>query len=76
VDDARTRSPELDAILLGSTLQEVKNLLVGENGTLEDVALCARGDYRNCTHFEIRFGTINCLNEMVAMNASWNGTLG
>jgi hypothetical protein len=35
-----------------------------------------KGYHRICTHFEIGIGTINCLNEMVAMNARWNGTLG
>jgi hypothetical protein len=42
VDDARPRSPELDTIFLSSTFQEVKDLLVGNNGTLEDIGLCAK----------------------------------
>ena len=42
VNDARPRSPELDAIFLSSTLQEVKDFLVGNNGTLEDIELCAK----------------------------------
>lgn len=42
VDDARPRSPELNTIFLSGTLQEVKDLLVGNNRTLEDIELCAK----------------------------------
>ena len=70
MDDATSRSPELDAILCCSTLQEVEDFFVSDNGSL--ATRCQRSQPRHCcTDLKVRFSPIERLNQVLTMYTRW-----